>query len=72
MNPAQILEWAIANKVALIQGYLALVGLVSVIVKLTPTVKDDNILKGILKFLGRFGALNKTITPAEQRKVNNK
>ena len=31
----------------------------SVIVKLTPTLKDDNILKGVIKFIGKWVALDK-------------
>ena len=35
-------------------------GIASIIVKVTPTLKDDNILKGIIKFLGKYIALNRT------------
>jgi hypothetical protein len=31
----------------------------SVIVKLTPTLKDDNYFKGIVKFVGKYIALDK-------------
>lgn len=31
----------------------------SLLVKLTPTMKDDNILKGIIKFIGKYIALDK-------------
>lgn len=31
----------------------------SIIVKLTPTLADDDILKGVIKFLGKFIALNR-------------
>ena len=54
-----IINWLLANKVALIEGYLALIGFASVVIKLTPTVKDDNFLKKYLKFTGKFIALNK-------------
>ncbi len=59
MPIGEIVTWILANKMALIQGYLAIVGLASIIVKLTPTVKDDNILKGILRFTGKIIALNR-------------
>ena len=36
-----------------------MIAIASVIVKLTPSVKDDNILKGIIKFLGKYIALDK-------------
>ena len=38
-------------------AYLVLMG--SVIVKLTPTLKDDNYFKGIIKFVGKYIALDK-------------
>ena len=38
-------------------AYLVLGG--SVIVKLTPTLKDDNYFKGIIKFVGKYIALDK-------------
>jgi len=31
----------------------------SIIVKLTPTLKDDDALKGVIKFLGKYIALNR-------------
>ena len=55
----EIISWVIANKVNIIQGYLALVGFASIVIKLTPTVKDDNFLKKYLKFTGKFIALNR-------------
>ena len=58
MTP-EILAWVLVNKVLLIEAYFALVGLASVIIKLTPTVKDDNFLKGFLRFTGKFIALNR-------------
>lgn len=40
--------------------YLQLIGAASIIVKMTPTLKDDDALKGIIKFLGKYVALNKS------------
>ena len=54
-----IVNWVITNKEELIQGYLMIVGGASIIVKLTPTLADDNFFKGILKFLGKYLALNR-------------
>lgn len=31
----------------------------SIIVKMTPTVSDDNILKNVIKFVGKYLALDK-------------
>lgn len=46
-----------------IELYLKVVGLASIIVKLTPTLKDDDVLKGIIRFVGKYVALNKKVTP---------
>ena len=55
----ELIQWVIANKEAVIQAILAIIGAASVIVKLTPTLKDDNALKAIIKFIGKFIALDK-------------
>lgn len=38
-------------------AYLVLFG--SVVVKVTPTLKDDDYFKGIIKFVGKYIALDK-------------
>lgn len=38
-------------------AYIVLFG--SIIVKLTPTLKDDNYFKAIIKFVGKYIALDK-------------
>lgn len=43
--------------------YLALIGAASLIVKMTPTLKDDDVLKGIIRFLGKYIALNRGSEP---------
>ena len=55
----EIVQLIIANKVKIIEVILAIIGAASLIVKATPTLKDDNILKGIIKFLGKWIALDK-------------
>lgn len=47
----------------IVKGYLAIIGLASIIVKLTPTLKDDDVLKGIIRFLGKYVALNRGSGP---------
>ena len=59
MDIMELVNWVITNKVAIIEGVLALIGAASLVVKITPTLKDDNILKGIIKFIGKFIALDK-------------
>lgn len=55
-----------------IQDILAIVtsiiGVASLIVKLTPTLKDDTLLQKIVAFLGKYVALNKSINPADRPK----
>ena len=43
--------------------YLSLIGTASLIVKLTPTLKDDDVLKGIIRFMGKYIALNRSSNP---------
>lgn len=54
-----IIQWVFTHKGELISAYLALVGFASIVVKLTPTLRDDNILKNIIRFTGKFLALNR-------------
>jgi hypothetical protein len=63
-----IVNWVLNNKEVLLQGVVSVIGVASIIVKLTPTLKDDNILLPIVKFLGKYIALNKTVTD-EQRPI---
>lgn len=51
---------------------LAIVGgvvsIASIIVKLTPTTKDDNVLNTIINFLAKFSIVN---TSLDQKKIDN-
>ena len=60
----ELVVWAKTHLAEITEGYLALVGLASWAVKLTPTVADDNILKGIIKFVGKFIAVDKYGPPS--------
>ena len=64
MNIGAIVTWFTAHWLQIAQAIAAIIGAASIIVKLTPTLKDDNILLGIIKFLGKYIALN-TQTPAD-------
>lgn len=44
--------------------YLQVIGVASIIVKLTPNLKDDDVLKNIIRFVGKYLALNRTSTPS--------
>ena len=56
---SNIIAWVQNNWQEIVAGYLAIVGLASWIVKLTPTLKDDNVLKGIISFIGKYIAADK-------------
>lgn len=58
MNIQAIIAWVTANWGQILDFYLKLIGIASVIVKLTPTLKDDDVLKGIVRFVGKYLALN--------------
>lgn len=57
----EIVKWVIANKEEIFLLISSIIGTASIIVKLTPTLKDDNILLPIVKFVGKYIALNKTV-----------
>jgi hypothetical protein len=48
---------------------LQVIGIASVIVKFTPTLKDDDALKGVIKFLGKYIALNRSSSTSTLPKV---
>lgn len=54
-----VIDWVRANNGDLALLVTSLIGVASIIVRLTPTLKDDNILKGVIKFVGKFVALNR-------------
>lgn len=55
----EIVAWIQANwdNVAIVVA--SIIGTASIIVKMTPTVSDDNFLKPIVKFIGKYIALDK-------------
>lgn len=63
-----MIEWIIANWAEIAQGIAAVIGVASIIVKLTPNLRDDAILLPIVKFIGKWIALNKTVTDADRPK----
>lgn len=44
------------------------VSVATIIVKLTPTTKDDNVLNAIVNFLAKFSIIN---TKEDQKKIDN-
>lgn len=51
--------WVTAHWIELVAGLTLLVGLARVIVKLTPTPKDDTVLQKIVDFLKHLGLVIK-------------
>lgn len=67
MEILQIYQWVQNNWVDIVQLYGAIVAVASIIVKLTPTLKDDTWLLNVVKFLGRYIALNRTVNDNDVR-----
>ena len=59
----KLIAWFSTNWQELAAGLAAIIGAASVIVKLTPTLKDDNYLKPLIKFIGKWVALDKYSPP---------
>ena len=53
------INWIGTNWDGILVAYFAAVGLASAIVKLTPTISDDIWLKKVIRFVGKFIALNR-------------
>lgn len=51
------MEWLITNWSYLGCGILGLIILATVVVKLTPTTKDDGVIGKIIEFLGKYVSL---------------
>lgn len=64
MDIAALVTYVTTNWASIVKLYLEVVGAASIIVQLTPTLKDDDVLKGIVRFLGKYVALNKTVKPS--------
>lgn len=55
----EIYSWLLIHWDEIVQVYIGLVGTASIIVKLTPTLRDDHALKEVIRFIGRYVALNR-------------
>jgi len=54
-----IINWFQTNWTNITTIIAYAIAIASIIVKLTPTLKDDDALKGVIKFLGKYIALNR-------------
>ena len=55
----EIYNWCVMHWDELLALYAGLVTVASIVVKLTPTLRDDTVLKSIVRFVGRYIALNR-------------
>lgn len=55
----EIYNWFMANKMDLINAVAYTISAATIVVKLTPSQKDDAILGKIVNFVGKYIALNK-------------
>jgi cytochrome c len=58
-NIMAIYNWFVAHMAEITTLVAYVIATASVVVKLTPTLKDDDALKGVIKFVGKYIALNK-------------
>jgi hypothetical protein len=69
MDIGAIVAWFQTNWVNIVNVITAVIAAASIIVKMTPTLKDDNILLGVIKFLSKYIALNRTVDDTSVRKT---
>jgi hypothetical protein len=63
-----VIAWFQSHWTDIASAIAYIIATASVIVKLTPTLKDDNVLLGIIKFIGKYIALNKNVADADRPK----
>ena len=56
-----MIDYVVTNWKSIAEAIAAIIGVASIIVKITPTLKDDAFLLPIVKFIGKFIALNVNI-----------
>jgi hypothetical protein len=64
----EVFNWIVGHWTDIVQVITSIIGVASIIVKLTPTLRDDDALLGIVKFLGKYIALNKTVLDKDRPK----
>ena len=62
----EAINWVVANWATVLQLISYVIAIATIIVKLTPTLADDNILLPIVKFIGKYLALNKNVSDADR------
>lgn len=61
-----VIGWIFTNWVAIAQVISYIIAAATIIIKLTPTLADDNALLPIIKFIGKYLALNKSVSNADR------
>lgn len=54
----EVVKWFSENWTVLVSIITQTIGIASIIVKLTPGIKDDEALANVIKFIGKYIALN--------------
>lgn len=55
----EVVNWIVANWKDIAEVIAYVIAIATIIVRLTPTLADDNFLKPIIRFIGRYIALNR-------------
>ena len=56
---SKLISFVTSNSKELLDAIAYIIAAASLIVKITPTLKDDNYLKPLVRFIGKFLALDK-------------
>ena len=72
MDIQAVINWFTANWQNIVSVITGIIAVASIIVKLTPTIKDDNFLLAVIKFLSKYIALNRTVDDAAVRNAPTK
>lgn len=59
MDIQALISWVTSNYDDVFRLWIQIIGVASIIVRLTPTLKDDDVLKNLMRFLGKYVALNR-------------
>jgi len=59
MDSTAVITWFKTNWTDMTTVIAYTIAIASIVVKFTPTLKDDDALKGVIKFVGKYIALNR-------------
>jgi len=57
----EIIKWVQLHWVDICNVIAGIIAVASIIVKITPTIKDNEFLEKVIKFVGKWIALNRTV-----------